>query len=389
MESETTVAPELGADKSAPETVTTTAEPTVGFHELTGPERREFLDKGTLPTREKKADTAAASDGKTADSSTAPAEGKKAAESAASPSKPASEPGKPTTDKKARNSEENRVNELLEDRRRERERSDRLQRDYDSLKQRLDALERPKADGKTDSSTTAGPSGTAKEIKRPQLKDFDGEDGLERWEAAMADYVTQSIEAKLSERDATSRSEASMHQEMERVVSVAAERLSADEKAHPELIEKIDPGLKNLLPMRFLPQGEQAGPHHYAKDVMSFDCDHPLQLHAYYSTPDGQKEWASMMQMDRRGIERTIARRDLSFATASASGEAAKPAEAKAPAKTFTKTPPPPDKEGPKGAGVHDAAGAAVGAGDFAQFQREMDAREGVEGRRRYGIRRG
>lgn len=381
--------PEMTAPETVTATETTTAPeaPTKGFHELSKEERREFLETGKAPGAKK------ASDGKTADSSTAPADGKKAAETAANDA-PASEPGKPDASKKARNSEENRINELLEDRRRERDRADRLQRDHDALIKRLDALEsKPKADGKTDSSTAADPSEPKWKKYRamkdaPKIADFEDPDD---WGAAMSVFIAEQVAKEqavsvVQERDRVSSEEAAVHQEMHRVLETAATRLEADEKAHPDLKTKVDPGLKSLLPTRMLPEGQPPNAANFAKDCIVFESDYPLQLHAFYSTPEGQAEWSQLMQMDRRGIERTIARRDLSFAAPAASGE---PATEKTPAaKTFTKAPPPPDKQGPKGHVVDDGAEAAVKTGDFGAFQRELDERDPGT-RRRYGIRRG
>lgn len=387
----TSPSPDLTAPETGTQTDTTTAPdaPSKGFHELSKDERREFLETGKAPG-------AKASDGKTADSSTAPADGKKAAGTAAKDA-PASEPGKPDASKKARNSEENRVNELLEDRKRERDRADRLQRDHDELKKRLDALEhsKPKADGTTDSSTTADPSEPKWKKYRamkdaPKIADFDDPDD---WGAAMSVFVAEQVAKEqavsvVAERDRVSSEEAAVHQEMQRVIETAATRLEADEQAHPDLKAKVDPGLKSLLPTRMLPEGTPPTAANFAKDCIVFESDYPLQLHAFYSTPDGQAEWAQMMRLDRRGIERTIARRDLSFSAPATSGEAATANTQKAVSKTFTKTPPPPDKNGPKGNVVDDNAEAAVKTGDFGAFQRELDERDPGT-RRRYGIRRG
>jgi hypothetical protein len=355
--------------------------PSKGFNDLNREERRAFLDTGKAPAKA----TDKASDDKTADSSTAPAEGKKAAETAASPSAPASETGKPTTDKKARNSEENRVNELLEDRRRERDRADRLQTEHDELKKRLAALESgKKTDAKSDSSTTADPSEPKWKKYRQGAPDINDFDDPNDWAAAMTAHVTEQIsrevvQSTLSERDKQQGEQATLHREMAQVVNTAANRLESDEKAHPDLIQKVNPRLRDLLPMRLLPEGEQGNVDHFIKDCIVFDGDHPLQLHAFYSTEEGWAEWQAMRGMGRREIERMITRRDLSFGQSPGSTGGAAPA---APAKTFTKAPPPPDKSGPKSTSAVDGAESAVKGGDFSSFQRTMDERDPGGGRR-------
>ena len=364
-------------------------QPAKAMHEMSREERREFL-QGT----DTKAAKATTSDGKTADSSTAPAEGKKAVETATSKVEPASEPGAPAKDKKARNSEENRVNELLEDRRRERERADRLQRDHDTLTERLKALESgKKPDAKTDSSTAAKPSTSKIDPTRlgaDGMPDIDkyAENELSKFFADLVTYgreqANADIETRFGEREQLTAQQSELHREMERVVNVASERLGSDEKAHPDLIEKVNPKLRDLVPMRLLPEGTQPNADHFIKDCMVFDADHPLQLHAFYSTDEGWAEWAAMRNMDRRGIERTIARRDLSFGSSSQSQPAA---ESKTVAKTRSTAPPPPERGGPKSATTADAADQAVKAGDFNALIAELDEREGTV-TRRYGRRR-
>lgn len=373
-------APALG---DSPEPATQ-GEPSVGFHELNSSERATFLKEGKLPTREKPA----GSDGKTADSSTAPAEGQKAAETAATDKPAASEPAAPAKDKKdkPKDASELRFDELLTHRRRAEDRAERAEKLLSQTMARLEALEAAKSqpDGKgAESSSATDPS--AKKKGMPKLKDFEGEDGLERWEAAMEDYRRQTIMDALSERESQYQSVAAQHAEYQRAEEQAVSRLMADEKAHPELEGKVHPDFIALRPTRLMGEKDgPPGPHNYAKDYITFECEHPKQLCAFYSDPANRAAWDALMQMDARGIERAIARQDVLFdLPSSPAATGPKPVP-----KTHTKAPEPTIQTGPKNAGVHDVADTAVNGGDFKGFMREMDEREGVSGRR-YGIRRG
>lgn len=388
VEEKPLIAPELGGDKDiAPAPIEA---PTKGMHEMDAKERREFLDTGKAPK-------AAKTDGKTSDSSTDPAKGQKAAEIAATEkAKPASEPGDPTKDKKARNSEESRVIELLDRTKREAERADRAERLGDDLRKRLEALEagsKPKADAKTDSSTAAKPSTSKIDPKRlgadgiPDIGKY-AENELNQFFAdlhqAGREQAQAEIDARFGERETQAGKQAELHQEMERVVTQAVTRLEADEKAHPDLIEKVHPNLRNLKPLRMLADGDKPHVDHLIKDNITFESDHPLQLSAYYSTDEGWKEWVAMRDMDRRSIERTIARRDLAFDTSSSAATATEP---KPVAKTRTSAAPPPDKTGPKSASTADEAESAVKAGDFDALVKALDEKEGTQ-TRRWGRRR-
>jgi len=382
-------------DTLAPEAESTTVEtpaapvvveaPSVGLHEMTGKERDAFLRDGSMPTREAKKDSDGA-DGADADSSAAPGEGKKPAETAAKTDAPASEPGKPAKDKKARNSEENRVSELLEDRKRERERADRLDFEARELRQRLDALERgSKSDGKKDSSTKEQPSepkwkevAASKEF--PKIEDFDNPN---EWAAAVHLHSQQQIEAVLSQRDNQSAESLAAREVAETAFRRGASELEQD----PTVLDRIHPNLEKMPGAKALrAQGHEPMVDHVMKDMITLEMNRPLGLMAYYSTPEGWNEWVQMRGMDERGILRTIIAREHQLGPVTPGEEAAK-GEKKPAAKTFTKTPNPPEKEGPKGDRVVDTAKASVETGDFANFQREMDARGDGLGKR-YGRRR-
>lgn len=366
------------------ETPAAPAAPAVGLHEMSRKERDSFLADGTIPTRETKP-VSDGGDAADADSSTAPVEGKKTAETAAKDVKAASEPAAPAKDKKARNSEENRVQELLTDRQRERERADRAERRQQELEDRLNALERgSKADGKKDSSTTDQPSEpkwkqllAAKEF--PKIEDFADPN---EWQAATVAFAQQQFEQGLASRE----QQTAETQRTTEIAQQAFKRGASEIEADPTILDRIHPALEGLKAARSLP-ADQVGPPHFAKDVILFETEKPLALMAFYSTPEGQQEWADMMRSDARGIQRTIIARELKLGSVP-QGEAAAPAKEKPAAKTFTKAPAPPDKEGPKGAVPADQVGAAVGTGDFDAFQAGMDERDPAS-TKRWGRRRG
>ena len=381
-----TLAPAAVEETTATTTEVVTPEaPSVGLHEMSRPERDQFLRDGKAPVREKKDSDGA--DGADADPSAAPAEGKKAAETAAKDA-PASEPGKSTKDKKARNSEENRVSELLEDRKRERERADLAARENRELRQRLDALERgSRADGKKDSSTTEQPSEpkwkqTAADKAFPKIGDFESPD---EWAAAVTEYTRAQIESGLSAKETQSAEAQQVRQVAERAFAKGASEVEAD----PTILDRIHPELEALPGSRAVrAAGGTPNINHHIKDQVLLESERPLGLLAFYSTPDGQREWAAMRQMDERGIVRTIVAREHQLGASVTPGEATAKGEKKPAAKTFTKAPNPPEKEGPKGALPTDGAKAAVETGDFAEFERKMDA-QGDGLTRRFGRRRG
>ena len=378
---ETLTPPVQATESTAATEVVTSEAPAVGLHEMTRPERDQFLRDGKAPTREPKP---ADADG---DSSTPPAEGKKAAETAAKEKPAASETATPAKDKKARNSEENRVSELLEDRKRERERADRLDREARELRTRLDALERgSKTDGKADSSTKDQPSEpkwkqTAADKAFPKISDFESPD---EWAAAVTEYTRAQIESGLSAKERESAEATAERQVAERAFAKGASEVEAD----PTILDRIHPELEALPGSRAVrAAGGQPNINHHIKDQVLLESERPLGLLAFYSTPEGQREWAAMRSMDERGITRTIIAREHQLGTV-VPAEATAAAEKKPAAKTFTKAPNPPEKEGPKGAQATDGAKAAVETGDFAEFERKMDA-QGDGLTRRFGRRRG
>lgn len=352
--------------------------PSAGLHELSKADRDSFYSTGKLPTK-----TTDTDDG--ADSSTAPSG--EQSDATASKTAAASEPAKPAKDKKVARNADERVTELLTDRTRERDRADRAERELDAMKQRLSALEKPKQDAKADSSPAADPSQPEWKKFRglpgaPKIADFTGEDALEDFIEAKALFIAKQIskeqvDGTLSARDQQSAEHAEAQRHMETVVNTAASRLEAEEKADPTLKDKVDPKFRALVPARFVPDGQAVGPHHYAKDFILFESEKPGALSVFYSSAEGQAEWQRMMTMPRRQLERTLIARELALGPSSQGG----PASASAAAKTFTKTPAPPEHAGKKPAHVGDPVEKAVQKGDFREFMRGMDEREGVTSR--------
>lgn len=378
MDTPTLAAPPLGDATATTETVVTPEAPPARFDEMSKADRDSFLRDGKVPAAKDKAKSSDA----TADSSTAPGEGQKPGETAPSEKKAASEPAAPAKEKKARNSEENRVQELLEDRKR-------ADRRIQELEARLSALDRPQADGKKDSSTKEQPSdpkwkAIAASKEFPKIEDFENPN---EWAAAVHLHTQQQIESALSQRD-----QASTETIQQREVAQAAFTRGATEiEADPTILDRIHPELEALPAARVVrAAGHEPNPNHYIKDQILFESERPLALMAFYSTPEGQAEWGAMRGMDEKARQRTIIAREvqLKLGTTTTQGDATKEGEKKpAVVKTFTKSPAPPEKEGPKGAGATDGAESAVKAGNFADFQTEMDQR-GDPAVRRYGRRR-
>ncbi len=390
--------PELTAGQGAetPEVETTPAaiaKPTVGLHELSKAERSEFLKSGKTPDRKAEQPTsdvdAASSPAPSGDqSASTDAEVKAASETA----KPSQKGKKPSTD--------DRWNELLEDRGRQRERADTNEKIIGKLEQRLAALETSAKQGaKPDSPAAADPSkdprAYAKMEGYPKLNDFDGD--VDEWGAAVTAFVAEQVtkrhlDAALSERDARTQQERTQAQELDRVIDRAAARLESEKTANPELATKVHPGFHKLQPARFLPD-DQITPSNLIKDFVMFDAEHPLSLSVFFSTEEGQAEFrrlaTSVLQggMTLREMDRALALRDASFSSAPGGAKPTGTVKAgDAPRKSFSKAPEPPAQVR-KEAGGGDAVERQVTSGNLSGFIQEMDAREGTQ-TRRFGRRK-
>lgn len=254
------------------------------------------------------------------------------------------------------------------------------------LEARLAAIERPKADGKPDSSTTDQPSEpkwkqTAADKAFPKINDFESPD---EWAAAVTEYTRAQIESGLSAKETQSAEAMAVREVAEKAFARGASEVEAD----PTILDRIHPKLEELPGARAVrAQGGEPNPDHVMKDMILLEMNRPLGLMAFYSTPEGWQEWVQMRGMDERGMLRTIIAREHQLGTVTPAAATA-PGEKKPVAKTFTKTPNPPEKEGPKGAVATDGAKSAVETGDFAEFERTMDERgDGLS--RRFGRRRG
>jgi len=373
MEENTLTAPPLGdtAAEAQVERPSAPAAPAKGFHELTKTERKDFLATGKI--KGPKVDP----DATPADSSPAPS-GEQTDE-IASKIEAASEPAKP--EKKPKKPVDTRYEEILADRHRERDRADRAERELDRL--RADA--KPKADALTDSSPAAKPSETAeqrwKRIAKlpnaPRAETFQGD--MDEYTAAMAEFVASTVseekfEQMFAERATQSRAEQEFAQTAEAAIGRAEARATADKAAHPDIVARISESFKATPAARFLPP-DQVRPHHIAKDLITFECEHPLQLAAFYSSEEGLAELKGMTSAE--AMRRAIYVRDASYGKPSHSSQVKQP-----PSKPFTTAPEPSSKVEARPS-VSDPLSKEQPPGSFRDFMRLMDDKEGVQSRYR------
>lgn len=358
-----------------PTTVTVTetpksdAPPSVGFHALKGAERDAFLKDGTMPSTppaDQPADAATATPGEQAASTDA------TQKTASEPVDPAKKKGKGVKERTAELDAE--IREL----------NDRLRIRAELSKQLAASEPKPKPDAKTDSSTTATsetPDDTYERLaNHPDAPDPETYTDLKKWGVAMAHFVASQVAKEAAstvyaEREQAHGQQAAHTRELEAVAARAADRIDAEKAKDPTLPDRIHPDFRGLPPARVLPDGAAVGPHHYAKDLITFESEHPLQLSAFYSgSAEGIAEWQRLMQLSTSDIQREIAYRDVSFRSTQA---ASVPAAA---AKPFTKTPEPPAALGTKPAGVFDKKKAAEG--NFDAMWALLDAEDGTETRK-------
>lgn len=345
--------------------------PSTPFNELKGKDRESFLKDGKLPAKESTADQSADAATAKPGEQAAPTGANK--QTASEPVDPAKKKGKGVKERTAELDAE--IAEM----------NDRL-RIRAELRKQLEASEpKPKADGPKDSSTPAKPETPKERYKRlaqhpdaPRSEEFDG--NLDEWGAAMAGFVAEQIareqiSSALSARDESQGQQAAHMRELETVALRAAERVEAETAKDPSLVEKIHPKFRDLVPSRMMPDGQTIGPHHYAKDLIMFESEHPLALSAFYSgSEDGIAEWQRICALPPAQLAREIAIRDVSFRSSQAASQPALPA------KPFTKTPEPPADLGKKPAGVIDKKKAAEG--NFDAMWALLDEQEGKDTRR-------
>lgn len=201
----------------------------------------------------------------------------------------------------------------------------------------------------------------------PKVEDFETyEDFLD----ARADFI---VERRLEARDQESRAEAESRgrmQSVQQTISGFHARLQQAREADPALDSKIHPELIQIVPGFALRPGERFGPENaIAQAVVESEAAMPLLVH--FSTPDGQKEWAELMQAPTpAAMLRKFGRIEARFVS---TGSPAVDAKA-APAKPVTSAPAPPTTLGRQPHVSPDRAAAAVKSGDFRAYRDAADA---------------
>ncbi len=325
----------------------------------------KMIDKPAEKTPAATPETSAA----TADSATAEPAAQVASTDASTEA--ASEPAKP--EKKAKGKSLTERNEHL---RAEIEENTRLLNLREEQRRKLDArdsapVEKPAAQPTDSAPADAGD--LKKEIARikalPGAPKWQAYEDMDDYTAAMALFVTEQLSKSTFERMFSEKSElANREAETQAQVRELDGKLDAQYKAHPDLVEKIDPQFLNVVPSRHLPPNVEPKAHHFAKDLILFECENTLQLGAFYSTPEGQAEWQKMMRMNPAQITRTLAIRDHSFGADSQ--DAATDDEAPAPSVHVSKAPPPSPVAGRKTAAPSDPLQTAIKSGDFRTFEK-------------------
>ena len=245
------------------------------------------------------------------------------------------------------------------------------------LKRELDALDRkPKQDAKGEPSSPAKAAATDPAWKKyltmpgaPKAKDFDGENALDEYAAAMGSFIAEQIAdekfGKLwDERTKASTQAADEDQAFGELVTHAVTRAEAEAEADPEILDRIDDRWKGLNPSNRL--GDQRlSPAHFVKDRVMFHSNHPLKL-SELLTKDNSKELARIARLSPDAIIREVAYLDASFGALSTETETDPPSP-------VSKAAPPPATLGRKAAAAVDEESDALNSGDFTKWNAIQD----------------
>lgn len=275
----------------------------------------------------------------------------------------ASEPAKPTDDKKPHNLQ-TRLTQLDAENAQLQERL-KLRK---ALREELRTLERPEPARPASDPAAPPPQKTWERYKHlpgaPKVDDFDAyEDYLD----ARAEFIADQRHADRTQREQLDTSSRARMDATEKTIQGFHERLAQARTADPAYDSKIHAGLLDIPPAFTLPPQEVRAANVLVQEIVGSDASSALLVH--FSTPEGQQEWAALMQAPTpAAMVRHFGRIEQRFLSSGPSSSAA-PA-----AKTVTSAPAPPTTLGTKPPASADRLGAAVTAGDFLAYQAAADA---------------
>lgn len=274
----------------------------------------------------------------------------------------------PAKEGKPRKNADTRVQELLAERARERERADRAER-------RLDALERqPKPDAKTDPS----PAAKAEWQRFAELPDAPNEDAFDKYgdyTAAMALFIA---DKRFEERDQQSQQRSQFEareRQVEQVHATARDRAATYFEQHPDAKAKVDPALLAIPPLSTLdprtvdemkqsPEGVAMLRGHWLLDrVLESDVPGPLLVH--FSSEQGQRDWQRLTALPNAAA--------VTRALGSIEARLSSPGSP-APVHISSSAPAPPTTLGKRPAAPVDELKAAQASGDFKRFKAAYNA---------------
>ena len=305
---------------------------------------------------------------KDAPAESSPAEPAEQAASTDASSETASAAVAPVKEGKPRRNADTRVQELLAERARERERADRAER-------RLEALERqPKQDAKTDPSPAAQKAEWQRFAELPDAPKEDAFDKYGDYTAAMALFIA---DKRFEERDQQSQQRTQFEareRHVEQVHQTARDRAATYFEQHPDAKAKVDPALLAIPPLSTLdprtvdemkqsPEGVAMLRGHWLLDrVLESEVPGPLLVH--FSGEQGQRDWQRLVSLpSAAAVSRALGSIEARLATGSP-----------APVHTSSSAPAPPTTLGKRPAAPVDELKAAQDSGDFRRFKAAYNA---------------
>ena len=331
---------------------------TPSLDSLSPSEMQHWRMTGDLPER-KPADQPAAS---------APAKPAAQAEGTPSSNPPASEPGK------GHKNADTRVQELLADRARERERAEKAERRLAEFEGRT-----PTRDTTTpaDSSPARTTAPTATDDPEPKLADYEANpqkyggdpytawlDARSRWAYRQEHQRTQAAEQQRAEERQSEEAETTRR-------TAFRDRIQEATKADPQFLDSLSDPVKALKPIRDArKEGEQLSPRNAVAEELLDSPVAPQLMRHWTDHPEDLEKLAGAKSPRELLIE-------FGRQTALVEGADARAgAPAKPPTKTVTSAPAPAHTLGARPAAPVDEAEAALERGDVEAYFRAQNARE-------------
>ncbi len=241
-------------------------------------------------------------------------------------------------------------------------------RERHRLRQELSQLEQrsPQRDQPAESRPATPPTKAEWERYKamPEAPRQDQFDNYDDWSIAMGVFIA---DRRYAERQAQSRAEhvgRERAQAFQRVLDGATKRIQEYEATHEGFAQGVHPDLLRVEPASLVPPGTPIGPHNVlAEEILKSDLTPQLLLH-FSSHPE---DWQKLCAMRPPDLLRAFGRLEVQVASPTPPAQAAEPQPS---------SPEPPRTLGRKTAQAPDEIEAALARGDFAAYERAMNARE-------------